>query len=251
MFPILFQYKFLSIGGYGVMLGIGFYLSFLLLERDLKIRGKDPELAYKILLAAIPAGIVGSKLFHILEHLDEFYLNPMDMIFSGAGLSVYGGFVLAFILGYVIVKKSGENIFESFDAASPAIAVGYCFGRFGCHMAGDGCYGIETSSFLGMAYPNGIVPSTPYVLPTPLFEVVFSFIVFGILMQLRKKDLPTGRLFFLFLILSGLPRFLVEFIRLNPKIALGLTQAQIIGICFIIAGIAGWVYAGKKDLKAA
>ena len=80
------------------MLGIGFYLAFLLLERELKLRGKDPDLAYKILLAAIPAGIVGSKLFHILEHVDEFLAAPKEMILSGAGLSAYGGFILAIYL---------------------------------------------------------------------------------------------------------------------------------------------------------
>ncbi len=250
MYPILFQYKFLSIGGYGVMLGLGFYLAFLLFERELKLRDMNPELAYKILLAAIPGGIVGSKLFHILEHLDEFAADPSGMLFSGAGLSAYGGFVLSFLLAWFIIHKSGEKFLAVADAASPSMALGYCFGRFGCHVAGDGCYGLATSSFLGTAYPNGIVPTTATVYPTPLFEVFFSFIVLGVLLQMRKRELSDGKLFFFYLVLNGLPRFLVEFIRLNPSMMLGLTQAQVVGIVFMITGIAGWFYSGRKTAEA-
>jgi phosphatidylglycerol---prolipoprotein diacylglyceryl transferase len=247
MFPILFQYKIITIGGYGIMLGLGFYLSFLLLEREFKLKNIDPELAYKILLVAIPGGIVGSKIFHILEHLDEFVIDPFGMLFSGSGLSAYGGYILSFALAIFVVKKSKTTLLNVFDTASPSMALGYCFGRFGCHVAGDGCFGIETSGFWGTPYPNGIVPSTATVFPTPLFEVFFSFIVVGILLNLRKKELNEGRMFSTFLFLSGLPRFLVEFIRRNPKIAFGLSQAQFIGIIFMICGIAGWIYFKKRN----
>ncbi len=251
MYPILFQYKFISIGGYGVMLGLGFYLAFLLFERELKIRNMDPELAYKILLAAIPGGIVGSKLFHILEHLDEFFLNPKEMLFSGAGLSAYGGFILAFLLCYIIIRRNKENLLNICDIVTPSLALGYCFGRFGCHVAGDGCFGILTRpdmpfAFTGTPYPNGIVPSSLAVFPTPLFEVFFSFIVVGLMMQLRKRDWIPGKLFFLYLFLNGLPRFLVEFIRTNPKMGLGMTQAQFVALGFMIASVAGWFYLSRK-----
>jgi phosphatidylglycerol---prolipoprotein diacylglyceryl transferase len=247
MFPILFQYKFITIGGYGIMLGLGFYLSFLLLEREFKLKNIDPELAYKILLAAIPGGIVGSKIFHILEHLDEFAVDPWGMLFTGSGLSAYGGYIFSFVLAIFVVKKSKTTLLNVFDTASPSMALGYCFGRFGCHVAGDGCFGTETAGLLGTPYPNGIVPSTMTVFPTPLFEVFFSFIVVGILLNMRKKELVEGRMFSAFLILSGLPRFLVEFIRRNPKIAFGLSQAQLIGIIFMLCGIAGWIYFEKRN----
>ncbi|HDP80366.1 MAG TPA: prolipoprotein diacylglyceryl transferase [Spirochaetes bacterium] len=246
MYPILFQYKFISIGGYGLMLGLGFYLAYLLFERELKLRDMDPELAYKILLAAIPGGIVGSKLFHILEHMDEFAADPAGMLFSGAGLSVYGGFILSMLLAWVIVRKSRVPFLRAADIVTPSLALGYCFGRFGCHVAGDGCYGIDTASFVGTAYPNGIVPTTATVYPTPLFEVFFSFLVFLLMMRLRKREMPEGRLFFIYLVLYGLPRFLVEFIRLNPRGLLGLTQAQFVGILLVIGGIVGWMYTGRR-----
>ncbi len=245
MFPIIFSYKFLTIGGYGVVLGAAFYLGFLLAEREFELHGKDPELAYKLLLAVIPSAIVGAKIFHILESLNEFSRDPLGMIFSGAGLSVYGGFIMAFIVCYFVIKMNNEKVLEVFDIATPTMALGYAIGRIGCHVAGDGCYGIETSSFLGTPYPNGIVPTSATVLPTPLFESLFSFFVFLFLMQLRRRELPSGTMFFTYLILYAVPRFLVEFVRLNPKIVFSLTQAQIVSIFYILAAVIGLAYVNK------
>ncbi len=250
MYPILFQYKILSIGGYGVMLGLGFYFGFLLAEREFILRGKNPDLAYKILLAAIPCGIIGSKLFHILEHLSEFKADPKGMLFSGAGLSAYGGILLSLVVCYIIVKLHKEDFLELGDIAAPALMLGYVFGRFGCHVAGDGCYGIPTFSFLGTAYPNGIVPSTIPVFPTPLFEVFFAVAATGFLLILRKHELRKGTLFFTYLLLTGLPRFFVEFIRTNPKMMLGFSQAQIVSIGMIIVAIAGFSFNFYRARRA-
>jgi len=245
MYPIIFSYKFINVGSYGVSLGIGFYLGFLLFERELRMRGKDPELAYKLLLAAIPCGIIGSKIFHILEHLEDFYADPVGMLFSGAGLSVIGGFLFAMLVIGIILKILKEDFLEIGDMVTPTLALGYCFGRFGCHASGDGCYGLETDSFMGIAYPNGIVPISTNVYPTPLFEVFFSFIVFGLMLNLRKYEFKKGTLFFIYLILYSLPRLLVEFIRRNPKMILSFSQAQVVSIGMIIAGIIGLVYIYK------
>jgi phosphatidylglycerol---prolipoprotein diacylglyceryl transferase len=251
MYPILFSYKFINIGSYGLMLGLAFYLAFLLTERELTLRGKDPELAYKLLLVIIPSAIVGAKIFHILENMGEFLRDPKGMIFSGAGLSVYGGFILAFLLSMILIRKNKENILEIFDITVPAMTLAYGIGRLGCHVSGDGCYGIATSSFLGTPYPNGIVPITAAVFPTPLFESFFSFMLFILFMKLRKKELPTGIIFFIYLILNGTARFMVEFIRLNPSVALNLTQGQIVAIFYIITGALGIFLVQRHASRAA
>ena len=251
MYPILFNYKLITIGSYGLLLGLAFYISFLFLEREFTLKKIDPELAYKLLIVVIPSAIIGAKLFHIFENFSEFLSAPSAMIFSGAGLSVYGGFILSFISAMVVIKKNNEGILKIFDATSPAMALGYAIGRLGCHASGDGCYGIPTDSFLGMAYPNGIVPITVNVFPTPLFESFASLIFFLILMRLRKKEMKTGILFFIYLIMNGAARFSIEFIRLNPVTSIGLTQAQIVAICFITTGIAGLIIVNKKDFTNA
>lgn len=247
MYPILFNYKLITIGSYGLLLGLAFYISFLLLEREFTLKKIDPELAYKLLIVIIPSAIIGAKMFHIFENFSEFLSAPSAMIFSGAGLSVYGGFVLSFLAAMIVIKKNNEGILRIFDATSPSMALGYAIGRLGCHASGDGCYGIPTDSFLGMSYPNGIVPITVNVFPTPLFESFASLIFFLILMRLRKNEMKTGMLFFIYLIMNGFARFSIEFIRLNPVTSIGLTQAQIVAICFILTGIAGLLYVIKKD----
>ena len=250
MFPIIFQYKIITIGGYGVLLGLGFYLSFLLLEREFKLRNTTPELAYTILLIAIPCGLIGARIFSILESsndFNQFLANPISIIYIRNGMSAYGGYILAFITGTVLIKRKKINILSILDASSPSMALGYCFGRFGCHVGGDGCYGIETMSFWGTPFPNGIIPSSIPVYPTPLFEVFISFIAVGTLLKMRKLELKEGQLFFTFLIFSGLPRFLVEFIRRNPEFIFGLSQAQIISLLFVLTGIIGLIYSGRIE----
>lgn len=247
MYPIIFNYKLITIGTYGLLLGTAFYLGFLLAEREFKIQGKDPDLAYKLLIAIIPSAIIGAKIFHIFDNITEFLKDPAAMIFSGAGLSVYGGFLLSFIVAAVIIRKSGEKILNIFDLTSPAMALGYGIGRLGCHASGDGCFGITTDSVFGVAYPNGLVPISANVFPTPLFESLLSLGFFLVLMRLRKKELTAGTVFFIYLIMNGAARFLIEFIRRNPSALFGLTQAQLVAFAFIVAGAAGIFYNIKSN----
>jgi phosphatidylglycerol:prolipoprotein diacylglycerol transferase len=249
MYPILFKYKFLEIGSYGVMLGLAFYCGFLLLEREFKRNDKDPELAYKILLTSIICGIFGAKLFHILDNFSDFLVNPRAMIFSGSGLSVYGGLVLALIACYFLVKANKEDYLELADMTAPILAVGYFLGRIGCHVSGDGCYGITTDSIFATTYPNGLSPISSGVFPTPLFESFLSFIFAGLMLNLRKVKLPKGTVFFAYLALNGITRFFIEFIRTNPKIAAGLTQAQFVGIGLFIFSASGIIYNRYKQQK--
>jgi len=246
MYPILFHFKFITIGSYGVLLGTAFYVGFLLSEREFKLRGKDPELAYKLLVAAIPSAIIGAKLFSILENFNLFLQDPLGTIFSGSGLTVYGGVIGVLLVFFIIIKKENESFLEIFDMASLALALGYGIGRLGCHASGDGCYGIATSSFFGTAYPNGIFPTSIAVLPTPLMESTLSFLTVAFLLKYRKRDLLAGQLFFTYLIINGLSRFFIEFIRINPKILFGLSEAQIIAVFFVITGIIGIVAIKKK-----
>ena len=250
MYPILFEYKLITIGSYGLLLGTAFYLGFLFAEREFKINGLDPDIAYKLLIAIIPSAIIGAKLFHIFDNFGEFLLAPGDMILSGAGLSVYGGFLLSFIVAIIIIKKEKQDILKIFDIAAPSMALGYGIGRLGCHVSGDGCYGITSDSIFAVAYPGGIVPVSATVYPTPLFESTLSFIFFFILLQLRTKELKTGTIFFIYLTLNGAARFMIEFIRLNPATGFGLTQAQLVAILFIITGIGGLALLKKQGLQS-
>ncbi|MFC1671376.1 prolipoprotein diacylglyceryl transferase [Spirochaetota bacterium] len=246
MYPIIFNYKFITIGSYGLMLGITFYCCFLFVEKEFIRIGLNSEFAYKIMLTVIPSAIIGAKLFHILENLTDFFKNPIGMIFSGAGLTVYGGVVFTILMLLIVIKKNKQDILYILDILTPILAFGYGLGRFSCHLAGDGCFGIKTDSFLGVSYPNGIVPSTDMVFPTPLFESFVSLLICVFLLYYRKREFQQGMIFFTYLILNGISRFLVEFVRVNPKGMLGLSSAQFVGIMFILTGIMGIVLVQKK-----
>lgn len=249
MYPKLFQIGPIPVYSYGLMLGIAFLVASTLFTKELKRLKIEENIGITITFIAIICGIVGSKIFYIIEEWNfgsgnpiSYYLTP-ENLFSPAGLTFYGGIILSIIVIYIYCKKKKVSVLRIFDAMSPAATLGYGIARIGCHLSGDGCYGTDVNGtfwqFLGYSYSNGIVPTKAgeLVHPTPLYELAFAVIAFFILWSLRKKMKFNGELFYIYLILTGIPRLLVEYIRLNPRIILGLSQAQIISIIMIIIGI--------------
>ncbi|MCZ6635091.1 MAG: prolipoprotein diacylglyceryl transferase [bacterium] len=237
MSPILFEYGPLRIATYGVMLAIGFLAGLFVLRRELVRKGLDNALADHIVMAAMIGGIVGGKLFHVLEFPDALLADPMGTIFSGSGLAWYGGFLGGTGAVFWTLRRHDALDFNTIDAMAPTLAVGYFFGRGGCQLSGDGCYGIPTDVPWAMTYPHGTVPTHLYVHPTPLYEMLQMVILFAILWSLRKRLHPPGLLFALYLILAGLSLFSEEFVRRTPEVALGLTVHQWVSLALMGIGI--------------
>jgi phosphatidylglycerol:prolipoprotein diacylglycerol transferase len=277
MYPELFKIGPLTVYSYGLMLGIAFITASWLLTKEIERKKLNPNFATEITILAIIFGIVGAKLFHLLEEFDRFLADPIGMAFNPGGLTFYGGLILAIIAVWIYSKRKKIPFLYIGDAAAPALALAYGIGRIGCHLAGDGDYGIPTDlpwgtnyengtvkpsamfqgSEIAQNYPGGIVPDDTLLHPTPIYEFLMGVIIFTILWKLRKNDLPEGkagwvqgRLFMFYLIFISIARFSVEFIRLNPRIAFGLSEAQLISIGLFTVGIIGIIYyAKKKDLK--
>jgi phosphatidylglycerol:prolipoprotein diacylglycerol transferase len=161
-----------------------------------------------------------------------------------------------------VVRKNKIPWLRAADIAAPALAIAYGIGRLGCHVAGDGDWGTVTEMPWGVAYTNAIIgwvdPTTgiPYppgvrVHPTPIYEFLESVVIFGILWALRKKRYAPGMIFWLYLALSGLARLGVEFWRLNPSLALGLSEAQWFGLAMIIVGLWQLFRTGRVKTVAA
>ena len=227
-------------------------------------RGKTRQASPSVLvgtLAIIAAvgGIVGSKLFHILENLDQFALNPMGMIFSSGGLTFYGGLIVAGGSIAWYVNKKGLPVGAVADAMAPGLMIGYGLGRIGCHLAGDGDWGIAANlaakpDWLPMwlwaeSYPNAIIGAPPQpVYPTSIYEFVMAAALFGILWSLRKHPYANGWLFGLYLVFNGVERFLIEQIRVNNVLDFlffQATQAEVIAVLTILAGIAVLAYTTR------
>jgi len=223
-----------------------------------------------ILLVAAIFGIIGSKLFDTIEHLDDLMRDPLGTIFSFSGLSFYGGLIVAAFAVVWYTGRHGIRLPMIADAIAPALILAYAVGRIGCQLSGDGCWGVvnphpmpEWLSFLpewmwSFTYPHNVLDEgvrmadcggehchvLPYpVYPTPFYETVMGFLIFGFLWMIRKKIHTPGYLFCIYLILNGIERFLIESIRVNKPYELAgieLTQAQFIAIILILLGIFGF-----------
>lgn len=240
MYPYLHFGPF-TFGTYGLMVVVGFLCAWKALEMDIR-RRKLPKLRadLMILLLAV-AGLVGSKLYHVLETPAEFIAHPLERLLSSQGLAWYGGLLGGVVALCLLAWRLKVPFLTIFDLA-PAAALGYAFGRLGCLFAGDGDYGTPTSLPWGMSFPRGIVPTTDYVHPTPIYESAASLAIFLYLWRVAARPQPPGRVLARYLLLTGAGRFLVEFIRLNPRSFYGLTNAQVVSLLCIAAGCIFFVF---------
>jgi phosphatidylglycerol---prolipoprotein diacylglyceryl transferase len=243
--------SWLKIGSYGVMMAIGFLTASWLLARDLKRRNLSPAIADTVILLGIVGGVLGSKLAYMLTEADRFEWGDL---FSGSGLTWHGGLILAaaLIIGFFFWKRLSLPVM--LDVVAPELASGYAFGRLGCQVSGDGCYGLPCTPealdrVLCISYPNGIIPTHEAVHPTPLYEAAANFALFGVLWALRGRIRNPGVLFGIYLTVSGLSRFAVEFIRRADGRAdrfWGLRDAHLIALGQVLLGLGMMLWWGLR-----
>ena len=234
----------LTLQTFGICFALAFIGAGALIARRLVELGKPVDWAYEIGFSALVGGLVGSRLDFILENYDQVKDDLLGNIFSGSGLVWYGGAIGGAIGVFIWAWYRGYLTTQLLDVAAPALALGYAIGRVGCQLSGDGDYGKAWDGPWGMAYPDGTVPTDQTVHPTPIYESLSMGLVAIVLWRLRNR-LTNGSLFALYLVLAGSERFLVEFIRRNDDVALGLTQAQLISLGMLIAG-ALWLLLAQR-----
>ena len=225
---------------FGLLVATGLLLAFFVLRADLNRRRLSADPHTIIGLAGL-AGLAGAKLYHVLESPSELMAHPLTLLFSREGFAWFGGLLAGLITLLLLARHYHIPMLQMLDAASPAAALGYGIGRLGCLVSGDGDYGIPTSLPWGMAFPNGLVPTTERVHPTPIYElltaIVISYFLWRLGAQALRQHRPIGVVFAHFLLWTGVARFLVEFIRINPPWLFGLTNAQVASLLSFVAGI--------------
>ena len=243
MIPYLHLWHF-SIPTFGLMLWLAAVAAALLMDRGFKRAGVQAD-AVSIVAVTVIAGIVGAKLWHVIDTPIEFREQGWRVLWDSAGFAWFGG--LVFGLSALIFQGWWARIgaLRTLDLAAPSAAIGYGIGRIGCFLSGDGCYGLPTNLPWGMSFPNGIEPIFVRVHPTPLYELAAGLLIGWWLWKRAAKKHPTGWIVGEYLILSGLARFLVEFIRRNPKILWGLSNAQLASAGSVLAGIVLLVWAAS------
>jgi phosphatidylglycerol---prolipoprotein diacylglyceryl transferase len=220
---------------FGLMMGLAFVVSGLIVTRHLRELGKPVDWAYEMVFAALVGGIVGARLWWVGENWSQAKEDFVGSLFSGSGLVWYGGAIGGAIAVLLWAWRRNWLGLQLLDVAATPLAAGYAIGRIGCQLAGDGDYGIPWNGPWAMAYPHGTVPTTVEVHPTPVYETITMLLVAALLWRWRHRWRP-GTLFAVYLILAGLERFLVEFIRRNDSVLLGLTQPQLLSLLMIAGG---------------
>ncbi|MCZ6641535.1 MAG: prolipoprotein diacylglyceryl transferase, partial [Gammaproteobacteria bacterium] len=224
-------------------------------ESAKRLPPKTSNLVSDLAIIGAISGILGARIFHLLEYPHQFLIDPLGMIFSRGGFSIYGGLLLGVLAGIVFLKKKAVPIAPMLDVTAPSLMLGYAIGRVGCQLSGDGDWGAASNLAAkpgwlpqwawSQTYENnvaGVVIADPGVYPTPLYETGMALIAFGVLWCLRKHRNRAGFLFSIYLLLSGFERLLIEKIRINPDYEifdLSFTQAEGISLVLIVFGVAG------------
>jgi phosphatidylglycerol:prolipoprotein diacylglycerol transferase len=239
----------LTLQTFGICFGFAFLASGAVFARRLRELGKPVDWAYEVVFAALIGGLVGARLDYIVQNWSKVHDDLLGNLFSGSGLVWLGG-LLGGALGVLLwAWRRGFLGLTLLDVATAPLAIGYAIGRVGCQVSGDGDYGTPSDLPWAMAYPKGTVPTRTEVHPTPIYETLAMGAVALVLWNLRDRYRP-GLLFALYLVLSGIERLLVEFIRRNHEVALGLTLPQLISVAMIAAG-AAWLLRARRGQPAA
>ena len=244
--------RHISIGPYdlptfGLMLWVATVCGAIVLHYSFKRERVEAD-ALGIVALSVVAGLVGAKLWHVLDSPAEFRADGWAVLWSTGGFAWFGGLVGGITALIVQGKQAGLKGLRILDLAAPAAAVGYAVGRIGCLTSGDGDYGIESNLPWAMGFPDGIDPTPPGVRvhPTPIYETIVGLAIGWWLWKRSGKAHGTGAIVGEYLLLSGIARFLVEFIRRNPHVIFGLSNAQLASLGSVVAGLVLMRFAASR-----
>jgi len=228
-----------------VLVAVGALVGLWLLRREVRRSGL-PEGAVDVGLAGVFGGFVGAKLLWVVEHIAE---EPLaDLLFSRGGMSWFGGFAGGLLAGLWLMRRRRLPIMAVLAAATPGLVVGHAIGRIGCFLVGDD-YGIPSNLPWAVAFPEGLPPTTVPVHPTQLYEMLALLPIALLLVRWRRQCLADRWVLGGYLALTGSLRFLIEFIRISERVALGLSVAHFASLAAAVVGI-GLLLRARRQVTA-
>lgn len=237
MYNDLFSVGPLTVHTYGLCIGIGIAAALLLIWCRAERRGMDTQDVNRLVLLVLVTGFAGAKLFYLFAHMDEFLSDPLGTL-GAEGFVVYGGIVCGLLAAYLFCRKRSLPFSAWADGFIPGVAVAQGFGRIGCFFAGC-CFGVPAQGALGVVFPAGsLAPAGVPLVPVQLFSAAGDFLLAALLLLLDRKKPRAGLLTGLYLLLYSIGRFLIEFLRSDPRGAVGaLSTSQFIALFTAAAAI--------------
>ena len=259
MRSVLFEIGPIQIYGYGLMIALGVICAFAIAGWLAKRSGLDGDVLFNMGLIGIVGGIVGAKLLYYIVELPSLIQEPARLLDFGEGFVVYGGLIAGILCPLVYARQKKLPFWAYLDCAVPGIAFAQGCGRIGCFLAGC-CYGAQTDAWYGVVFPeNSMAPAGVSLIPTQLISAAGDFLFAVILLWLQRrqygrlqKDGRTGIVSAVYLLLYSSGRFLVEFLRDDPRGAVGgLSTSQFISFFIFAAGAVLLVYRLRAEKQTA
>jgi phosphatidylglycerol:prolipoprotein diacylglycerol transferase len=242
---VLFHLGTVPIYSFGVLMSVAFLVAGYVMQADFGRKHEPRDLAWEIVGFGLVGGLVGARVHQALYHWSAFAAAPLDFATGRSGLVWYGGMLGGVVATAWPIRRAGVSYASVLDTAALGLTIGLAIGRVGCHLSGDGDWGTPTALRWGVAYTTGTAgwpyPPGVSVHPAALYEMAALLVIFVLLLRVRSPAVPAGALFAIYLVLSGVTRLLVEFVRTNPPVLLGLTEAQWTSLVLSI-GAASWLW---------
>lgn len=253
MYPTLFHIGPLVIHTYGVFVAIGFIAGFKVLLNYTERIGIPAQKVESLVMWIFIFSIIGARLFYVVLTFGDFRYSPLDAfkIWQG-GLFFSGGAAGGFAAAAVYISRNKLPLAKLADAGSVALALGQAIGRIGCFFAGC-CYGVECDCWCGMKFPeNSLAPSGVKLIPTQVISSLLLFLIFFVLAGYNRRKKTDGQVCALYLVLYGVKRFCIEFLRgdFRGRAVLGLTPTQYIALAMFAGGIFSWKKLSSKKTSS-
>jgi len=233
VYPVLFRIGSFEITSFGVLVALGALAGLWVFRREIARSGL-PDEAMDAAIYGLVGGLAGAKLLYVFEHLDEGAF--LGLLLDRGGMSWFGGFAGGLLAGFITIKAKGWPVVKVLAAATPALAVGQLLGRIGCFLVGDD-YGHPTSLPWGVAFPEGLPPTTDRVHPTQIYEAIFLAFFAWVLIRWRRGGVPDRVVLGRYFAGVGAFRFALEFLRVNVRVLGPLTVAHLFAFAVVVLGV--------------
>jgi len=239
----------ISIRWYGIFIGSGMLLGIIIAKYSCKYRDIDFDSLLDVVLISLPVGIIGARLYYVVFQFSDYKNNLINMFnIRQGGLAIHGGILFALISAFIITRRKKMNFLKTIDVAAPSIIIGQALGRWGNFFNGEAHGGPVSYAFI-KHFPSfiqkGMHIEGVYYQPTFLYESLWNLVLFIILMLLLRKSKRNGIVFFTYLGLYSIGRFLIEGLRTDSLMLGPIRVAQLVSVCGVIIWI-GFIILSKK-----